>query len=171
MWMALGMDEERRRAKQEVDELLASGDITSFGDWQKVVRHPPTTGASALEGHEFEGELEEGEKPYLTPDDEALVAADEADFFGSARSPQRRMRQRVPKLRGWPFLQSPASRDSKLCEPSMRSASCRLQQGLLTTRSSSCRAGFTREALKTARWPKTSSQATWTGSLRRRNSF
>ena len=80
MWMALGMDAERRRAKQEVDELLASGDITSFGDWQKVVRHPPTTGASALEGHEFEGELEEGEKPYLTPDDEALVAADEADF-------------------------------------------------------------------------------------------
>ena len=75
------MDKERLRAKQEVDELLASGAIASFGDWQKVVRHPPTTGVALLEGQEFEGELEEGERVYLTLDDEALVAADEADFF------------------------------------------------------------------------------------------
>ena len=86
-WKALRMDEERLRAKKEVDELLASGAITSFGDWQKVVRHPETTGAQLLEGQEFEGELEVGEKPYLTFDDEALVAADEADFFRKREEP------------------------------------------------------------------------------------
>ena len=75
------MDKERLRAKQEVDDLLASGAIASFGDWQKVVRHPPTTGVATLEGQEFEGELGEGEQVYLTPADEALVAADEADLF------------------------------------------------------------------------------------------
>ena len=88
-WKALRMDEERLRAKKEVDELLASGAITSFGDWQKVVRHPESTGAQLLEGQEFEGELDVGEKPYLTLDDEALIAADEADFFrGREEAPE-----------------------------------------------------------------------------------
>ena len=86
-WKALDMHEGRRRAMQEVDELLASGAVTSFGDWQKVVRHPETTGAAALEGEEFEGELLEGEKPWITPDDEALIAADEADFFRKQQEP------------------------------------------------------------------------------------
>ena len=86
-WKALDMDTGRRQAMQEVDELLASGAVTSFGDWQKVVRHPETTGIAALEGEEFEGELLEGEKPWITPDDEALVAADEADFFRKQEEP------------------------------------------------------------------------------------
>ena len=86
-WKSLQMDEERLRAKKEVDELVALGTITSFGDWQKVVRHPESTGVQLLEGQELEGELEEGEKPYLTVDDEALLAADEADFFRKLEEP------------------------------------------------------------------------------------
>ena len=86
-WNALQMDEGRRRAMQEVDELLASGAITSFGDWQKVVRHPESTGIACLEGEELEGELLEGEKPWVTPEDEALIAADEADFFRKQQEP------------------------------------------------------------------------------------
>ena len=81
IWKSLGMAEERRKALQEVDDLIASGAVASFADWQKVVRHPEDPGAQNLEGAEFEGELASGEKSWITLEDEALIALDESDFF------------------------------------------------------------------------------------------
>ena len=80
MWRALDMPSERLRAMAEVDELLASGTVRSFDDWQSLVQHPPDTGARGLEGSELEGELEPGECVWLTEEDKASVAAEEAEF-------------------------------------------------------------------------------------------
>ena len=81
IWSALDMPSERLRAMAEVDELLASGTVRSFDDWQRVVQHPPDTGARGLEGSEFEGDLDPGECMWLTEEDKAAVAAEEASFF------------------------------------------------------------------------------------------
>ena len=75
------MPSERLRAMAEVYELLASGKVRSFDDWQSLVQHPPDTGARGLEGSEFEGELDVDECMWLTEQDKAAVAAEEADFF------------------------------------------------------------------------------------------
>ena len=120
-WQALDMDKERLRAKQEVDELLASGAIASFGDWQKVVRHPPTTGVATLEGQEFEGELGEGEQVYLTPADEALVAAYEADLFRTAPGgPSGRCARGCRSFEAGPFCSHPPRATQRLARPARR---------------------------------------------------
>ena len=78
-WRETGMCEERLRAIAEVDDLVATGVITGFGQWQQVVRHPPDPGAKALEGEEFEGELEPGEPVWLDDSDKARLWAEEAE--------------------------------------------------------------------------------------------
>ena len=63
----------------EVDDLVATGVITGFDQWQQVVRHPPDPGAKALEGEEFEGELEPGEPVWLDDSDKARLWAEETE--------------------------------------------------------------------------------------------
>ena len=75
------MREGRLRAIAEVDELVTSEVITGFNQWQQVVRHPPDPGAKALEGEEFEGELEEGEPVWLEESEQARLWAEEAEII------------------------------------------------------------------------------------------
>ena len=75
------MAEERLRAMAEVDELVKSGKITGFNQWQQVVRHPPNPGAKELEGEEFEGELEDDERVWLEPSEQAQLWAEEAEIL------------------------------------------------------------------------------------------
>ena len=75
------MPEARANALREVDELIDKGEITSFVEWQKVVRHPVNPGVKELEGEEFEGELEPDEKPWLTEADVLAIDEEEAERF------------------------------------------------------------------------------------------
>ena len=78
-WFAAGMPELRKKAIEEVDDLVATGQLTSAADWRKVVRHPASPGVLHHEGAELEGELDDGEPPWLDEKDVALVAADDED--------------------------------------------------------------------------------------------
>ena len=75
------MQEERLRAMAEVDELVTSGVITGFDQWQQVIRHPADPGAKALEGEELEGELAPGERVWLDPSEVAELWAEEAEIL------------------------------------------------------------------------------------------
>ena len=77
LWFAAGMPELRIKAIAEVDEQVATGQLSSAADWRKVVRHPASPGVLQHEGAELEGELEDGEPPWLDEKDVALVAADD----------------------------------------------------------------------------------------------
>ena len=82
------MPEERLRAMAEVDELVLSGEIEGFGQWQQLVRHPPDPGVKALEGSELEGDLEEGERAWLDDDEQKGLWAEEAEILAlEAESP------------------------------------------------------------------------------------
>ena len=63
----------------DVDAKVAAGELTSFADWEKLVRHPADPGILHAEGAELEGELAEGEEPWLAEEDARAVAADDAD--------------------------------------------------------------------------------------------
>ena len=76
-WFAAGMPELRIKAIAEVDEQVATGQLSSAADWRKVVRHPASPGVLQHEGAVLEGELEDGEPPWLDEKDVALVAADD----------------------------------------------------------------------------------------------
>ena len=78
-WRLAGMAEERPKAIQEVDDRIASGEITTFAEWAKLVADPPDPGEVEHEGAEFEGELLAGEAPWQEEEDAAKdEAADEA---------------------------------------------------------------------------------------------
>ena len=80
-WAGFDLPSARLRAIEEVDELIASGTIRTFGEWQQVVKHPVDPGAQALEGMEFEGELEAGECCWLTEEEKARVATEEVELL------------------------------------------------------------------------------------------
>ena len=65
LWYEAEMPEHRARALAEVDGQVATGALKSMADWRLVVRHPPNPGVILHEGGELEGELEDGEKPWL----------------------------------------------------------------------------------------------------------
>ena len=46
----LDMSGERVRAMQEVNDLIASGTIRTFAEWQQVVRHPENPGNQTVRG-------------------------------------------------------------------------------------------------------------------------
>ena len=79
-WLAAGMPELRAKAIEEIDHLVATGQLTSAADWRKVVRHPASPGVLHHEGAELEGELEDGEPPWLDEKDVALLAADDNEI-------------------------------------------------------------------------------------------
>ena len=70
----------RDRAMAEVDEMIASGEVKSFADVRKVIRHPPSKGVYRC-GEEFEGTLEKGEKSWEPAADIALFKHDAKDEF------------------------------------------------------------------------------------------
>ena len=80
-WRDTNMQEERLRAMAEVDELVQREVITGFGQWQQVIRHPADPGAKQVEGEEFEGELEDGERVWLEPKEQAELWAEEAEIM------------------------------------------------------------------------------------------
>ena len=80
-WRDTNMQEERLRAMAEVDELVQREVITGFGQWQQVIRHPADPGAKKLEGEEFEGKLEDGERVWLEPKEQAELWAEEAEIM------------------------------------------------------------------------------------------
>ena len=80
-WRDTSMAEERLRAIAEVDELVQSGVIKGFDQWQQVIRHPPNPGAKVLEGEEFEGDLDPGEKVWLDEKEQAELWAEEAELM------------------------------------------------------------------------------------------
>ena len=71
----------RLKAIEEVDALIASGELVSFEDWQKVVKHPADPGVRGLEGggSEFEGDFQEEEVAWLTPEEQAGILLDDAE--------------------------------------------------------------------------------------------
>ena len=77
LWNELGMAEVRRAAIEEVDSMIDSGELDSIADWARLVRHPTDAGVLHEEGDEFEGELDEGEVPWLDDADAAREAAEE----------------------------------------------------------------------------------------------
>ena len=83
-WRDAGMREERLRAIAEVDELVSTEKITGFDQWQELIRHPADPGAKALDGEEFEGELCEGERVWLEPEEAAALWAEEAEILALA---------------------------------------------------------------------------------------
>ena len=83
-WQEMGMPEARANALREVDELIDKGEIATFVEWQKLVRHPVNPGVAELEGEEFEGELQPDEKPWLTEADVLCIEEDEAGRFEHA---------------------------------------------------------------------------------------
>ena len=83
-WRDTSMAEERLRAIAEVDELVQSGVIKGFDQWQQVVRHPSDPGAKVLEGEEFEGDLDPGEKVWLDEKEQAELWAEEAEILALA---------------------------------------------------------------------------------------
>ena len=82
LWVAAGMAELRAKAIAEVDQLVGTGALAQFSDWNALVRHPSSPGVLQHEGQEFEGELELGELPWSCAADTALEEADAADFDG-----------------------------------------------------------------------------------------
>ena len=74
------MPEERAKAMAWVDEQVASGQIATFDDWEKVIFHPDKPGVVEDEGGEFEGDLEAGEPVWLDEAAASLVAADDKDL-------------------------------------------------------------------------------------------
>ena len=56
LWQEMNMPSARLQAIDEVNALIASGELESFEDWQKVVKHPADPGVKGLEGDgsEFE---------------------------------------------------------------------------------------------------------------------
>lgn len=80
-WNACGMREARQHAIDEVDAAIAAGDLQSFTDWTKVIRHPQDCGIIEDEGAEFEGDLEPGEGVCEDEDERALEDAEEARLW------------------------------------------------------------------------------------------
>ena len=62
-WNDLDMCQLRAQVIKEVDSKIDNGEL-SFSDWQSIIVHPEEVGVLS-EGHEFEGELEEDERPWL----------------------------------------------------------------------------------------------------------
>ena len=83
LWREMNMHGTRLQAMQEVDAMIASGSITSFDEWQKVVAHPSDPGVRGMEGDgtEFEGEDVEGEPVWLTDRERAAILRDDAEVF------------------------------------------------------------------------------------------
>ena len=83
LWHEMNMHEARLEAFKEVDAMIASGSITTFDEWQKLVVHPPDPGVRGLEGDgtEFEGELEENEAVWLSDGDRAQILRDDAEVI------------------------------------------------------------------------------------------
>jgi hypothetical protein len=76
-WLEANMPDERRRAVEQVNELVASCQIASFSEWRQLVQHPEDPGVVEDEGAEFEGDLEADEVLWFDDDvDQPLVAAD-----------------------------------------------------------------------------------------------
>ena len=84
-WQDAGMPEARKEAMRQVDEAIANKKVSTFEDWQQLVVHPHLRDTGVLdhggEGGEFEGDLDKGEKPWLTDIDEAMLLEDEADIL------------------------------------------------------------------------------------------
>jgi hypothetical protein len=80
VWDHLVMHPMRQVAFTEVDKMIADGDVTSFADVRKVIKHPPTNGEYRA-GEEFEGSLLPGEKLWETDADIALFAEDDKTEF------------------------------------------------------------------------------------------
>lgn len=78
-WRECDMPAVRLKAQRDVDDMLASGEISSFADWQKVVENPLDPGVRGAEGDgtEFEGELEQDELPWLDDTERAAILRDD----------------------------------------------------------------------------------------------
>lgn len=80
-WQAAEMATLRSAAIADVDAKFAAGQLKSFGDWQALVQHPEDPGIVEAEGAEFEGDLEEGEKPWFDEGEaEALEVDDDLEL-------------------------------------------------------------------------------------------
>ena len=79
-WREAGMGEARLEAIQEVTDRIESGELTSFADWTKLIRHPEDPGVLEDSGDELEYPMEAGEKAWADGAHEALVARDDSDI-------------------------------------------------------------------------------------------
>ena len=89
-WRLADMAEERRKAIQEVNDRIESGDLRSFSeDWRRLIVNPEDCGVVEEEGAELEGELVAGELHY--EEDQQVAedqAADLAAFDENAAEPK-----------------------------------------------------------------------------------
>ena len=90
LWQEMNLHDARQQAKVEVDEMLASGDITSFEQWQKLVVHPTDPGVRGMEGDgsEFDGEKDEDLPPWMTDEQRAMIMRDDAEVLTDAVAKQ-----------------------------------------------------------------------------------
>ena len=78
LWKEMGMPEARLRAIAEVDALIASGEVATFADWQKLIRHPWSPGVQKWEGGELEDPLAPGDCPWVIKEEAAALEKEEA---------------------------------------------------------------------------------------------
>ena len=80
-WEESDMPAARSAALAEVDRLVDSGEISSFDEWQKLIKHPDDAGIRGEEGDgtEFEGDLEPGELPWATDAEQAKILDEERE--------------------------------------------------------------------------------------------
>jgi hypothetical protein len=76
LWKDALMPALRAEALAEVDAKIASGQLTSFTQWQTLIVHPDDPGMILDEGAEFEGVLEDGEPVYLEDGEEDVINAE-----------------------------------------------------------------------------------------------
>ena len=76
------MDEIRRNAIQEVDDMVESGELESFADVRQLIKHPRTAGEYRY-GEELISDARNFPKPgqyWVTAEDEQLMKDDKADI-------------------------------------------------------------------------------------------
>ena len=79
-WQEIDMHKERKDSIREVDERFDAGNLC-FSDWRSLMVNPLEIGVME-EGEEFEGEIVEGEKPWLEEGEtEKALALEDATGF------------------------------------------------------------------------------------------
>ena len=83
-WADADMASERLRAIAAVNAAVDAKEVESFAEWRNFVVHPEDAGVQLDEGAELEGHAEPGEAPWLTEEDEKMLAEDDAAVLSMA---------------------------------------------------------------------------------------
>jgi len=75
------MPEARLRAIKEVDDMILNGEVSSFAEWEAVVKHPNNPGVQNLEGAELEDSFAPDECRWLSAEEEHAIAKEDMELI------------------------------------------------------------------------------------------